>query len=463
MYHVTWTAVTNQGEQKAVALATLAHGSGRPWSIFEVEVVDTGPVPSEPSGVAIVPPDAFTDRMEWESPLPHAALRRTLGADVARRTRESEGMKGIAIRPGVAWSIHLRDVPEPTLNEIPGGRGVLVRVLRAGLCGTDAEIAAGLFGNAPPGEEAMVLGHEHLGQVVAVGSAVHEPGLQPGCLVVASNRRPGRSLWDGIGLQDYTADLDTLERGVRGLHGFLVEQYVDDARFLTPVPDALLDVGVLTEPMSVVEKGLSQAWTIQRRLGVWRPARALVVGAGTIGLLTTLALRLRGLDVTCIARSQAPTANSVLVEATGARYVSTRERGIATIAAQDGLFDLVLEASGAADLIPASAMALAPNGVLVLASVTGGSTVVPVDLAAWNQAFVLWNRAMVGTVNSAPVDWLNGVGTLAQARTVLPGWTERLLTTRIEGLDPDAISRHLKDPGRSIKTVVHIAEPAPAA
>ena len=251
--------------------------------------------------------------------------------------------------------------------------------------------------------------------------------------------------------------------GVRGLHGFLVVQYVDDARFLTPVPDALLDVGVLTEPMSVVEKGLSQAWTIQRRLGVWRPARALVVGAGTIGLLTTLALRLRGLDVTCIARSQAPTANSVLVEATGARYVSTRERGIATIAAQDGLFDLVLEASGAADLIPPSAMALAPNGVLVLASVTGGSTVVPVDLAAWNQAFVLWNRAMVGTVNSAPVDWRNGVVTLAQARTVLPGWTERLLTTRIEGLDPDAISRHLKDPGRSIKTVVHIAEPAPAA
>lgn len=372
-------------------------------------------------------------------------------------------MYAIAIRPGEPWSVRRIELPAPDLAAIPDGRGVRVRVLQAGLCGTDAEIAAGLFGNAPPGETDLVLGHEHLGQVVEVWPAVTEPGLQPGRLVVASNRRPGTSPWDAIGLQDFTADLATLERGIRFIHGFLVEQYVDDARFLTPVPDALLDVGVLTEPMSVIEKGLAQAWTVQRRLHVWHPERALVVGAGTIGLLGVLALRLRGIDVTCVARSPAPTANSRLVEDAGARYRSTAHGDLAAIARDHGPFDLVLEASGAAEMIPPAALALAPNGVLVLASVTSASRVVPVDLAAWNQAFVLWNRAMVGTVNSAPADWSAAVGTLAQAETVLPGWTARLITGRIAGLDPDAIRSHLQGVAGTIKTVVDIAEREPRA
>jgi glucose 1-dehydrogenase len=374
-------------------------------------------------------------------------------------------MRGIAVRPGMPWSVHRVDLPAPELGVVAGGRGVRVRVLTAGLCGTDAEIAAGLFGNAPPGETDLVLGHEHLGQVIETGPAVTEPGLAPGRLVVASNRRPGGSAWDAIGLQDFTADLATLERGIRFIHGFLVEEYVEDARFLTPVPDALLDVGVLTEPMSVVEKGLAQAWAVQRRLHLWTPERALVVGAGTIGLLGVLALRLRGVDVTCVARRRPPSVASALVEDAGARYRSTQDAGsadLAAIARDHGPFDLVIEASGAAEMIPPAALALAPNGVLVLASVTSAPRVVPVDLAAWNQAFVLWNRAMVGTVNSAPADWTAAVGMLAQAATVLPGWTRRLITTRIEGLDPDAIRTHLQGVHGSIKTVVHIAEPAPA-
>jgi threonine dehydrogenase-like Zn-dependent dehydrogenase len=371
-------------------------------------------------------------------------------------------MQAIAVRPGEPWSVHRTDVDLPPLTSILDGRGVQVRVLQVGLCGTDAEIAEGLFGYPPPGEPSLVLGHEHLGQVVAVSPAVTEPGLQPGRLVVASNRRPGRSRWDAIGLQDFTADLDTLECGIRGVRGFLVEQYVEDARFLTPVPDALLGVGVLTEPMSVVEKGLAQAWAVQRRLHVWEPRRALVVGSGTIGLLAVLALRLRGIETACVARRRPPTRNADLVADAGARYVSLRDTSLTELATAHGPFDLVIEASGAAEHLPAAAAALAPNGVLVLASVTSAPKVVPVDLAAWNQAFVLWNKAMVGTVNSAPADWTAAVGTLAEAATVLPGWTERLLTTRIEGLDPDAIRAHLQGGGDAIKTVVHLADPTRA-
>jgi threonine dehydrogenase-like Zn-dependent dehydrogenase len=370
-------------------------------------------------------------------------------------------MQAIAVRPGEPWSVHRTEVTLPPLDVIPDGRGVHVRVLRVGLCGTDTEIAAGLFGNAPPGETSLVLGHEHLGQVVEVGPSVTDPGLQPGRLVVASNRRPGSSPWDAIGLQDFTADLDTLECGIRGVRGFLVEAYVDDARFLTPVPDALLEVGVLTEPMSVVEKGLAQAWTIQRRLGIWEPRRALVIGSGSIGLLAVLALRLRGIQATCVGRRRTPTRNSALVADAGARYVSLQDASLAETAATHGPFDLVIEASGAAEHLPGAAAALAPNGVLVLASVTSAPEVVPVDLAAWNQSFVLWNKAMVGTVNSAPADWQAGVARLAQAATVLPGWTQRLLTTRIDGLDPDAIRAQLRDGRGAIKAVVHVAEPLP--
>jgi threonine dehydrogenase-like Zn-dependent dehydrogenase len=370
-------------------------------------------------------------------------------------------MQAIAVRPGEPGSLHRRDVPWPSIDDVPGGRGVLVRVLQVGLCGTDAEIADGRFGHAPPGDEFLVLGHEHLGQVIAVGAAVDDPDLRPGRLVVASNRRPGTSLWDRVGLQDFTADAVTHERGIRGVHGFLVEAYVDEPAYLTPVPDALLATAVLTEPMSIVQKGIAQAWSAQRRLHLWRPMRALVVGAGTIGLLAVLALRLRGIEVTCFSRRRAPYRNSELVEAAGAGYASAAETDIAALARRDGPFDLVFEASGAAELVPGSALALAPNGILVLTSVTSLPRPVEVDIAAWNQSFVLGNRAMVGTVNSAPADFATAVGDLARATTEHPGWLEALLTTRIEGLDRDAIARQLHG-GDAIKAWIHIADPVPA-
>ncbi len=52
---------------------------------------------------------------------------------------------------------------------------------------------------------------------------------------------------------------------------------------------------MLLEPTAFVEKEIAQAFEIQRRLRVWHPKRAAVLGSGTIGLLATLELRLRGL------------------------------------------------------------------------------------------------------------------------------------------------------------------------
>lgn len=227
---------------------------------------------------------------------------------------------------------------------MPNGRGVLVKVLRVGVDGTDREINAGEYGAPPPGSDFLVIGHESLGRVMEVGSAVH--ALNPGDYVVAIVRRPGTSIYDAIGMSDMTTDDTYFERGINLLHGFLTGYYVDDEEYIVKVPDALGRVGVLLEPFTIAQKGLAQAWEIQRRLRVWCPRRAAVMGAGTIGLLVTLALRLRGLDVTTFSLARKPVLNADLVEAIGARYASTLGVPVLEGAKQFGPFDLIFEATG---------------------------------------------------------------------------------------------------------------------
>src|SRR6059036_1456181 len=237
-------------------------------------------------------------------------------------TTKSATMKAVAVRPGMPGGVYLAELDRPTLDEIPNGRGVLVKVLRVGVDGTDKEINAAEYGAAPPGYDFLVLGHESFGRVEAVGSNVNE--LQPGDYVVATVRRPGGSIYDLIGTNDMTTDDTYFERGINLRHGFLTEYYVDDAEFIVKVPQGLGEVGVLLEPLTVAEKGIAQAFEIQRRLRVWRPKKAAVMGAGTIGLVATMALRLRGLDVTTFALSPRPNLNAELIEALGARYLSTK-------------------------------------------------------------------------------------------------------------------------------------------
>src|SRR5215467_2990427 len=253
-------------------------------------------------------------------------------------------MKAISVFPGKPNSVHVADLPKPSLDQVPNGRGVLVKVLRVGVDGTDKEINAAEYGAAPPGYDFLVIGHEGFGQVEAVGPNVTE--IKPGDYVVATVRRPGESIYDLIGTNDMTTDDTYFERGINLRHGFLTEYYVDDAEFIVKVPQGLKEVGVLLEPMTVVEKGIHQAYEIQRRLRVWRPRRAAVMGAGTIGLLATLALRLRGLEVTTFGLTRKPFLNAELIEALGARYVITADVPILDGARKFGPFDVIFEATG---------------------------------------------------------------------------------------------------------------------
>jgi threonine dehydrogenase-like Zn-dependent dehydrogenase len=342
-------------------------------------------------------------------------------------------MKAIAVTPGQANTMRLVDAPMPSLAEIASGRGVLVKVLRVGVDGTDREINAAEYGMAPPGFDYLITGHESFGQVVEVGANVTE--LAPGDYVVATVRRPGGSIYDVIGTNDMTTDDTYFERGINLRHGYLCEYYVDDAEFIVKIPNGLKEVGVLLEPTTVVEKGIAQAYEIQRRLRVWRPRKAAVMGAGTIGLLATMVLRLRGLDVTVFGRTPKPYLNAELLEAIGARYLTTEATSIMDGAAAHGPFDVIFEATGNSSVVFDSMRALGKNGVLVLSSVTGGDRIVEIHADKINLAFVLGNKVMVGTVNANREYFEQGVRDMAHCEADYPGWLERLLTHPVKGLE----------------------------
>jgi threonine dehydrogenase-like Zn-dependent dehydrogenase len=366
-------------------------------------------------------------------------------------------MKAIAVIPGRPGSVHLAELDKPSVNDVPGGRGVLVKVLRVGVDGTDREINAAEYGAAPDGYDFLVIGHESYGRVEAVGPAVRD--VKPGDYVVATVRRPGTSLYDRIGLQDMTTDSVYFERGINLRHGYLTEHYVEDEAFVVKVPRNLGEAGVLLEPMSVAQKGIGQAYEIQRRLKVWQPKRAAVMGSGTLGLLATLSLRLRGLEVVTFGRTPAPYRNADLVEALGARYVNTSAQSIADAAGDGGPFDVIFEGTGSSAVVFESMQVLAKNGVLVLTSITGGGRELTVPADRINLEFVLGNKVMVGSVNASREHFESGVRDMAQADLEYPGWLGQLLTDPVRGLDryQDLFTR-LQSPNGAIKIYCEVAE-----
>jgi threonine dehydrogenase-like Zn-dependent dehydrogenase len=247
-------------------------------------------------------------------------------------------MRAVAVIPGQPDSIHLANLPKPSVHEIQNGRGVLVQVLRVGVDGTDKEINAAEYGQAPPGYDFLVIGHECFGRVLEVGPNVTE--LMPGDYVVPTVRRPGGSFYDQVGQYDMTLEDVYYERGINLRHGYLTELFVEDPEYLVKIPKGLKDVAVLLEPTSIIEKGIIQAFEAQRRFKIWRPKKAAVLGAGTVGLLAALSLKMKGLDVTSFGKQTGPSRNVDLLDKLGVRYVSTDDLAIREAARRFGPFDV---------------------------------------------------------------------------------------------------------------------------
>jgi threonine dehydrogenase-like Zn-dependent dehydrogenase len=334
-------------------------------------------------------------------------------------------MKAIVVKPGAQDSIHMRDMPDPKMKPTE----VAVKMLRVGLCGTDAEINHGLYGKPPDGDEFLILGHENLGVVEDVGKKVN--GWKPGDLVVSTVRRPcGACANCKAGHNDLCNSGQYTERGIMRRHGFMAEYYVESPEYLHKIPRAVRDFAVLLEPMSVAEKGIDHAFLIQRRL-IWRPKLGVVLGGGPVGLLAAAALRVRGLRTVVVGREPDTDLRAQIAKELEAEYVCVANSSLLDLPKLIGAPDLVIEATGSARVVFDAMEILGPNGVLCLLSVTGGTGVNEEPIERINQLIVLGNQVVFGSVNANPRHFAMGVKDFVAIEKKWPRVLSKLLTNRI--------------------------------
>jgi glucose 1-dehydrogenase len=330
-------------------------------------------------------------------------------------------VKALVGEPGVAHSTRIDDVADPT------GDGVLVRVLEVGVCGTDREISEGLFGVASSGGR-LVLGHELLGVVERDGH-----GFARGELVSATVRRSCRHCPAcDEGAPDSCLSGDYSERGITRLDGFACELVLEDPEQLVRIPRSLGRLGVLAEPTSICARAVRHVHTIGGRQP-WELRRALVLGAGAVGLLTTVLLRLAGVEV-CVASLES---SSELADAVGARYVRLDQELVPSwhkpggMLSELGAFDLVVEAAGNAQLMAGALGLLRRSGIACLLGIDGREQTVAMQGRVIGLDAVLENRVLFGSVNAHRQDWLAGVEQLDRARERFPGVLEQLVALRV--------------------------------
>jgi threonine dehydrogenase-like Zn-dependent dehydrogenase len=323
-------------------------------------------------------------------------------------------MQALVTEPGVPDSARVEDF-DPGVVSVDD---IAVRVLDVGVCGTDREIAHGLFGVAPDGERMLVLGHELLGVVEEGGS-----GFARGDLVTAIVRRScGRCRACAEDAPDSCLTGDYRERGITRLHGFARELVHEPAAQLIAVPPALGRLGVLAEPTSICARALRHARTIGGRQP-WQLERALVIGAGAVGTLLTFLLRLDGVEVWTASLEPA----NDQIEATGAHYVSTGDTALVEL----GRFDLVVEAAGDAQLMADALGLLRRSGVLCLLGIDGRRRTVSLDGHVLAVDTVLENRVVFGSVNAQRQDWVAAVAALDRARERWQDALEALVGLRV--------------------------------
>jgi threonine dehydrogenase-like Zn-dependent dehydrogenase len=358
-------------------------------------------------------------------------------------------MRAIVVQPRVGNSIHMRDMPDPEMG--PGE--IAVKMIRVGLCATDVEIEHGIYGEAPAGNEFLILGHENFGVVEAVGRRVR--GWKAGDFVVSTVRRPcGGCSSCKAGDYDMCCSGLYTERGIMRRHGFMAEFYVETPQFLHRIPRAVSDVAVLLEPMSVVEKGIDHAFLLQRRMKGWTPRIGLALGAGPIGLLAAAIMRVRGLRTIVIGREEPTDLRAQIAQQLGAEYISVANRTLHDIVKEAGEPDLVIEATGSSQVVFDAMQLLGKNAVLCLVSVTNGDRQQPEPTDLINQRIVLGNQVVFGSVNANARHFDAGVRDFVRIEKKWPGVLRRLLTDPIPWQDHKT---WFSNRGTGIKATLEIA------
>ena len=348
-------------------------------------------------------------------------------------------MRAITVVPEKANSIELSDVPEPT--EADGE--VLVDVLAVGVCGTDAEIIGGEYGEAPPGRNRLVLGHESLGRVrqAPAGADVAEGDLVA-CIVRCPDPVPCPNC--AVGQWDMCSNGRYTEHGIKGLDGFMRERYRSAPDRLVKVDSRLGLAGVLIEPTSIVAK----AWTEIDRFATRDAEKqkiALVTGAGPVGLLAALLGVQRGLEVHVLDQvTDGPKPG--LVHDLGAHYHSD---GIENLGVQP---DVAVECTGVPPVVVAAMRAVRANGITCLTGVSTPDRTRTVDVGGLNRELVLENDVIFGSVNANRTHWEAAAKALQDADRA---WLDRLINRKVRLDDyQQALDRGRND----VKVVLQIGD-----
>ena len=260
------------------------------------------------------------------------------------------------------------------------------------------------------------------GQVVDVGSSVTR--VKPGDYAVFTVRRGcGECASCLMNRADMCQTGKYRERGIRGLDGYQTEFAVDKEQYVVRVPAELEPVGVLMEPLSVVEKAIDEALRVQTvrcpdaaTTPDWfHGRRCLVAGLGPVGLLAAMVLRLRGGEVYGLDVVDANTARPKWLAGIGGHYIDGREVPADQVEKKIGGMDFILDASGIAALEFNLLDALALNGVYVLTGIPGGDRPLQIPGAELIRQLVLDNQVMLGSVNAARGHFQMAADDLAQA------------------------------------------------
>ena len=341
-------------------------------------------------------------------------------------------MKAIALRSGSA-DVELMDISKPTAQ----AGEVLVKTIRCGLCGTDREIIKRKIPDAPAGEDFLILGHECLGRVEAIGPGT-QTDLKPGDVVTVLLRRGcGKCNACQTGHVDYCYTGQYQERGIHKIHGFFTEYFVDQPQYMVPVPADLEDLGVLAEPMSVTAKAYEVAAKLMGRVCFdgscsfrGRREQALVAGHGPIGMLGAMMLMAEGFDVSVLGRRGPGDAQRSFVESFGARYLDVsadEDRKYAQ--SVDGFF-LIIEAAGLAELTFRLPELLCRNGILVLTGVPRGPGDITIDGNTLMASVVRYNQTITGTVNASRANFEMGLQYLRAFKERFPEQAAGIITGR---------------------------------
>jgi glucose 1-dehydrogenase len=361
-------------------------------------------------------------------------------------------MRAVLVNPEHR-TLTVADRPAPRLLR---GTDVLLRTMEVGICGTDREICAFEYGAPPTGASEFVLGHEGVAEVVEAGSDVQ--WAFPGVLVVPTVRRPcpvDRCVACRQDHVDFCSTGAFTERGIVRAHGFMSEMFVEDERYLVPVPAAIREVAVLTEPLSVVAKAMEGYLAVRARLkfDVAVPT-GLVLGAGPIGLLAAMTMRGYGIKTHVFSREPKDDPRAALATAVGAQYISAEDVPLERIPETTGRYDFVLEAVGVPQVAFGALPTLAPNGVYVMTGIPARRGAMEADLSGWMRELVLSNQLILGTVSAGRASFEFAIRSLEQFMTLFPEAVQSLLQRVPLEAAPDVLAQ-----GVGIKDVVTFRTP----